>query len=135
MHNTARVAAVSGATLMFALSLFQAGLAAGLPWGKLAWGGGHEVLPNGLRAASALAVVVWAGAALVVLRQGGSAVWTPMPTGWIRTAVWILAGYTTLGILLNAISRSTLERAVMTPLCLALATTCALTALWGTTAT
>ena len=132
MQVAARLAAVSGAALMFALALFQLGLAAGRPWGKLAWGGQHEVLPVGFRIASAVAVVIWAGAALVVLRQGGFSLWSPLPIAWIRTTVWILAGYSTLGIALNAISRSAIERTVMTPVCVALAVTCAITALWGT---
>jgi hypothetical protein len=37
----------------FAFAVFQAALATGAPYGRIAWGGSSDVLPAGLRAASA----------------------------------------------------------------------------------
>jgi hypothetical protein len=34
------------------LGVFQLALACGAPWGRLAWGGGHERLPAGYRMAA-----------------------------------------------------------------------------------
>jgi hypothetical protein len=44
-------------------------------------------------------------------------------------AIWVLAVYSTLGILANAISRSKAERNVMTPVALLLAIACYVVAL------
>jgi hypothetical protein len=40
------------------LTLFQLGLAAGLPYGHMAWGGTHRVLPGQLRVASLFSAVL-----------------------------------------------------------------------------
>jgi hypothetical protein len=82
--------------------------------------------------ASAAAAVVFAGAALAVRRQGGHRHWAPLPDRWLRPAVWGLAAYTAFGSILNLLSRSPVERAVMTPVALSLAVLCGLTAAWGT---
>ena len=85
-----RWAAPVAAAMMFGLALFEAALAAGQPWGAVAWGGGDTgVLGTGLRVATAAAAIFWAGAALVVLRGGGHRVAHPRhrPTGpWVRWA-------------------------------------------------
>jgi hypothetical protein len=72
------------------------------------------------------------GAAMVVRRQGGHRNWAPLPDRWLRPAVWGLAAYTAFGTILNALSRSPVERTVMTPVALSLAVLCGLTAAWGT---
>jgi len=99
--NTARAASAVAAAVMAALALFEAGLVAGLPWGAAAWGGGQAVLSPGMRLASA-------GAAL-----------------------WVFAAYAALMVVANAASASGTERALMTPISVVLAVTCALTARWG----
>lgn len=126
-HGSARAAAV----LFGALAAFEVALAAGLPWGRAAWGGGQAELDPRMRAASGAAAVVLTGGALVVLRHGGHRVWSPLPQRWLHAAVWGLTAYCAAGTLMNAISRSPVERAVMTPTALALSVLCATVARRG----
>ncbi|WP_018681813.1 hypothetical protein [Actinokineospora enzanensis] len=118
--TTTRVAAAA-AGLFGVLGLFQAALALGVPWGRAAWGGSAAELPTGLRIASGVAVLLFALAVVTVLRAGGHPVWTPLSDTWARRVVWFFAVYCVLGTVANAISRSAVERAVWTPVCLVLA--------------
>ena len=129
--NTARAASAVAAAVMAALALFEAGLVAGLPWGAAAWGGGQAVLSPGMRLASAGAALIWTAGLLVVLRKGGYRVWSPLPGRWTGAAVWVFAAYAALMVVANAASASGTERALMTPISVVLAVTCALTARWG----
>ena len=129
--DIARGTSTAAGVLLAGLAGFEALLAAGLPWGQAAWGGGQAELNPGLRVASAAAAVVFVGAALVVRRQGGHRNWAPLPDRWLRPAVWGLAAYTAFGTILNALSRSPVERTLMTPVALSLAVLCGLTAAWG----
>jgi hypothetical protein len=129
----ARGSSTAAAVLLTGLAGFEALLAAGVPWGRAAWGGGSAELNPGLRVGSAAVAVVFLGAALVVRRVGGHRNWAPLPDRWSRPAVWGLAAYTGLGTILNMLSRSPVERAVMTPVALSLAVLCGLTAAWGST--
>lgn len=92
------------------VAAFEAGLAAGAPWGAAAWGGGHPgVLPRKLRLASGAAVAVLAGLAAVA---GGRLV-----RGRGRPRVLLgAAAYASLGIVANAASPSGVERAIWTPM-------------------
>lgn len=120
-----RTAAAAAAALFAALAAFELALAAGAPWGKAAFGGGQAELTGALRVTSGAYVVLFAGFALVILRRGGHRMWVPVPLRWLPAAGWVLTGYAALGTLLNAISRSPVERAVMTPTSLTLAALCA----------
>jgi len=131
--DAARAASAVAAAVMAALALFEIGLAAGLPWGAAAWGGGQSVLSPGLRLASVGAAVIWVVGLLAVLRRGGFQVWSPLPDRWTGAAAWVFAAYAAFMILANAGSSSGAERAVMTPASVVLAVTCALTAWWGGT--
>ena len=111
-----KISARAAAALMLGVSLFELALLAGVPWGHAAFGGAEAVLSPPLRIAAAVSVVVWAAAALIVLRRAGHRVWAPLPTKALHVAVWVLAGYTALGILVNAISPSPIERAIWVPL-------------------
>jgi len=127
----ARNCATAAGILLAGLAGFEALLAAGVPWGRAAWGGGQAELSAGLRVTSVAAAAFFLSAALVVRRQGGHRNWAPLPDRWLRPAVWGLAGYTAFGTTLNLVSRSPLERTVMTPVALSLAVLCGLTAAWG----
>ena len=110
------VAAVVVAVLSLALVTFQIALAVGAPWGAAAYGGQHRgVLPGRLRVASAIAVPVWAGVALVLLSRAGIPVWAPLPEAWLVVATWVVAGVLVVSVLLNTVTRSRVERAVALP--------------------
>ncbi|MCU0301094.1 MAG: hypothetical protein MUF35_05745 [Candidatus Nanopelagicales bacterium] len=95
--------------LLLGVGGFQAALAAGAPWGRAAFGGGHPgTLPRRLRATSAVVAPLYlATAALVVTDR------LPQPTQ--RRVYGGLAGLFTVGTVLNGLSRSPAERAIWTP--------------------
>jgi hypothetical protein len=110
------------------LGVFQLALAAGAPWGRLAWGGGHERLPTGYRIGSLVSILVYAVFAAIVLERAGLLAVLPSPE-IARAGAWIIAGYMALGIVMNAISRSLPERLVMTPVAVVLSGSATLVAL------
>ena len=119
--------ALLGCALLGALAVFQALLVAGQPLGRFAWGGQHDVLPTGLRVGSAVSIALYAGFAVLMLSAADAL--EVLPTGFVEVAIWVLTGYFTLGIAMNAISRSRPERLVMTPVVLVLAVVCLVLAL------
>jgi hypothetical protein len=138
VNGALRVAAITAGTAQFAaataavgfvlVASFQAALALGAPWGRAAWGGAHERLPNRLRVASSFAVVLWLVAALVVLTRAGYD-WSPFPFSFARWGTWVLFGMLVLGTLMNLVSRSRLERLIQTPIAAVLSILCLLVAL------
>jgi len=119
-----RPAAVAAAILFGGLSAFEVALAAGVPWGEAAFGGASAVLEPSLRVTAGIAAVIWAAAALIVLRRAGHPVWAPLPRRALPVAVWVLAGYTALGVLTNAISTSPIERLIWVPATIAMSALC-----------
>ena len=97
--------------MLVGISGFQIALAAGAPWGTVAWGGQRSgVLPTGLRTASGIAAIVLLVVASVLAgRLVG-------PIGRRRVLLGV-AIYFTLGIIANAASRSRLEAAIWAPIC------------------
>ncbi|MFK3778060.1 hypothetical protein [Agrobacterium sp. NPDC089420] len=105
--------AVSLATMILLfLAALQIALAAGAPFGRLAWGGEHRVLPLKQRIASVAAIAIYAFVASFPLQKAGIA--TIWPASWIEPGIWIIACYFAVSIGLNLISRSQPERLVMT---------------------
>jgi hypothetical protein len=105
------------------IAAFQAALALGAPWGRAAWGGAHERLPARLRGASAVAVVIWLLAALIVLQRAGSPV-VPLPLPVAQWGAWILVGLLPIGAIMNFASSSPWERFGWGPLAAILAVLC-----------
>jgi hypothetical protein len=116
-----RIAAVSAATLFGILAAFQLAIALGAPWGRAAYGGYTETPGIELRVSSVVATVIWASAALIVLKRTAHKVWAPLPKRALPVAVWVLGGLTALGTLPNLISQSPLERNIWTPVSIVLA--------------
>jgi hypothetical protein len=114
-------AAVLSSVILGLLAVFQLGLALGAPWGRFAWGGQHDGrLPGSLRVGSAVSIGIYALFAAILLDRAG--VMHAIPSLSVaRVGSWVLVGYFTLGVVMNGISRSKGERAVMTPTSLALA--------------
>ena len=113
-----------------AIATFQIAIAAGAPLGRAAWGGTQARLPPRLRAASAVAVVVWILAALVALARARFDA-SPIPFTVSRWAIWVLVVLLPIGALMNAASRSPWERFLWAPVALVLALLCLALALEG----
>ncbi|TDP94604.1 hypothetical protein EDF62_1024 [Leucobacter luti] len=112
--------AILCSAVLAALAVFQIALACGAPLGAYAWGGQHGgVLPVRLRIGSAVSVVLYAILAGIMLSRAG--IVTLLPDAVARPAAWTVFGYFVLGAIMNLISRSPKERAVMTPLSVVLA--------------
>lgn len=111
--------AIAATVILAGLAVFQATLAFGAPIGQFAWGGAHRVLPQRLRVSSGVSIVLYGFFAAIILSRVGLIDFGD--PGLIGAATWILCGYFTLGILMNGISRSKPERAVMTPVAAILA--------------
>ena len=118
----ATAAAVVVCVVLAALAVLQIAAAAGRPVGRFVWGGQHEVLPTHLRIGSAVSVLLYLAMALIVLDRAGLI--DVVGDDVARVGTWVLTGYFALGVVLNGLSRSRSERAVMTPTCLLLAVSC-----------
>ena len=105
--------------ILAALAIFQFALVLGAPWGRLAWGGQHRVLPARLRIGSAVAIVIYALIVVIALDRLGAI--DVFPELFATIAMWVVFGYFVLGILANAASRSKPERYVMVPVTIVLA--------------
>lgn len=115
IHYAVRMPFALALTVILALlAVFQVALAAGVPWGYLAWGGQHRVLPPKLRVGSIISVVIYALIAFIVWERIGAS--SVLPDAVSHIAMWVVFAYFALGILMNAISRSKPERYTMTPL-------------------
>lgn len=108
------------------LVVFQLLLAAGLPLGRLAWGGRHVRLPARLRVGSGLSAVVLAAGAVAAAEWVGWVRVTERP-GILEVFLTVLALLFGLSTLANFASSSRPERWTGGPLALLL--TCALVAL------
>ncbi|MEJ1114369.1 hypothetical protein WBN73_10490 [Paenarthrobacter sp. CCNWLY172] len=112
--------AILACIILGCLAVFQVALVAGAPIGRFAWGGQHDVLPRKLRIGSIVSILLYALFGYTALAQAGL---VPVLVNQSFTGVfmWVLTGYFTLGVVMNAISRSKPERFVMTPVALVLA--------------
>ena len=108
MGTTSRAERATAAALV-AVGTFQIALAAGAPWGRAAYGGTSPGrLPDHLRTISGLAALGYGTGAALVLRGSGS----PQARTRAFTTLSVFMG---VGALVNAASRSPVERAIWTP--------------------
>lgn len=75
--------------------------------GHYAWGGAWRILPPPMRVASVVAAVVYIFTGAIILDAARVADLVSFDS---RVAVWVLAGLFGIGVVMNAISRSTKER-------------------------
>lgn len=120
--------AVAACVVLGFLAVFQVALAAGAPLGQFAWGGQSRVLSTRLRIGSVISVIIYAFIAVVLLERA-SLIRLLGNAGFVQVATWVIFAYFVLGILMNAISRSKLERYTMTPVTIVLAVLSLLVAL------
>ncbi|TFC81485.1 hypothetical protein E3T24_15115 [Cryobacterium sp. TmT2-59] len=106
--------AIAFVSMLTALATFQLLLAAGLPFGRFAWGGQHPVLPPRLRVGSVLAVVTYAIFAFIALERVDITNVVTDPLVAVIT-MWVIAGYLMLSVLPNLASKSAKEKRVMVP--------------------
>lgn len=126
-HRVVRSAAAVAAVGFAGIALFQLSLAAGAPLGHAAWGGAHAHLSPAERVASAVAVCVWAGAALVVLGRAGFGPGAGHAT-LFRRGTWTLAGISVIAALMNFASTSSAENIIFGPTAVILAILCTIVA-------
>jgi hypothetical protein len=116
---SARLAAMAFAGLIAVVALFQLALALGAPWGSLAMGGAFPgTFPPAMRVAALVQIAVLGGVALVVLARAGLVL-----PAWRRTSrwlVWVVVGLLGLGVVLNLITPSGLERLIWAPVAVAM---------------
>ncbi|WP_353828125.1 hypothetical protein [Agromyces sp. SYSU T0242] len=106
-------AAIALTVILALLAVFQLALALGAPFGRFAWGGAHRVLPARLRVGSLLSIVIYAVIAVLALDRVDLI--DVVPDSVSAVGMWVVFGYFVIGIVMNAISRSTPERYTMTP--------------------
>jgi hypothetical protein len=115
-----RTAALIAAAGLLAIAAFQFALAAGAPLGRAAWGGASDRLPTRLRVSSAVAVVIWVLATLVILARADYLT-LPGPREVVTWGAWAVVGLLILGAFVNVASRSRWERFGWGPLAAILA--------------
>lgn len=116
--------------LLFLLIIFQLLLAIGLPFGRFAYGGKHEKLPNNLRIMSLIAVGIFIFGIIIALER--AAIITIFNNELLTViVVWIFAVYSTLNTLMNAVSKSKWEKRIMTPISFVIAGCCYILAIIG----
>ena len=126
-------AAIVATVLFVAIATFQLALALGAPLGGHVLGGRYpDRLPDRLRAFSAIAAVILAGAGLVVLGRAGLIGLPPAAGAFLAPACLVIAAFLGLNTLANLRSNSRLERTVFAAATAALAVLSAYVALTGT---
>ncbi|MCA2230505.1 hypothetical protein [Nonomuraea aurantiaca] len=133
MNELLPVLVVIFVIVLVLLSVLQLALVCGAPWGSLAWGGQHRVLPGPLRAGSGIAVVLYVAFAVVILDRAGWIDVVADPVAGVGT--WAVFGFAALSVIGNAVSRSKPERYVGTSAAFVLAAASLVVALSGASTT
>ncbi len=112
--TTAVFAAVVFTVASAGVILFQIGLALGAPWGAYAMGGANPGrFPPALRVAAAVQAIVIALLAVVVLSDADLVLPAVADEfGWL---IWLAVGFSAVSVVLNAITRSPVERRLWLP--------------------
>lgn len=120
-HRPASRPGKTAAALLLVVAGFQASLASGAPWGAAAYGGVNPgVLPDSLRASSAVSAVIY----LVLAAVAGTS-WVPV--GIRRRVMYGTCFLMVVGAVLNIASPSFIERIIWVPVTILLVIT-----LWRT---
>lgn len=117
MSTITSISAVIVILIFLGLSVFQFLLALGKPYGKAAYGGKYEVLPNNMRILSGVAILIFMIASLFVAVRVEFLSNFPFPD-IANLGVWVFAIYLSLNAVANFLSKSKLEKQIMTPLSL-----------------
>ena len=107
--------ALAVAALFTGVGVLQVALAAGVPIGRIAWGGRHSgVLPRRLRLASAASILIAVAGVVAALAAGGWLEWPEAETA--RVVLFGLAALFALSLAGNLASSSPAERRLGVPL-------------------
>jgi hypothetical protein len=87
--------------------------------GRFAWGGAQARLPVALRIGSVVSLLIYGACAAIILDRAGLVDVVGDDVSGI--GAWVVAAFFSLGVVMNAISRSKPERFTMTPVALVLA--------------
>jgi hypothetical protein len=108
------IAARLFATFTVVAILFEIALAAGVPWGEIAWGGNYPgTLPTELRVASMVQAFILLAMLFVVVIRAGIIFPALLPIS--KRLVWVVVAYCALGVIVNAITPSFWERIIWVP--------------------
>ncbi|MFC1917040.1 hypothetical protein ACFLXH_00100 [Chloroflexota bacterium] len=118
-----QIAALVAVIGFFGLMCFQILLALGFPFGKAAWGGKYKKLPPGFRIASLFTAGIFVFTSILVLEKANilSVLYSPKV---VTFGIWIFTAFLGLNTISNFISRSKLEKRIMTPVSLTLGLLC-----------
>ena len=119
----AQIAALVAAIGFFGMMCFQILLALGFPFGQAAWGGKYKKLPPSFRIASLFSAGIFVFASIIVLEKAEVFSVFNSPTV-VTYGVWIITAFLGLNTISNFISRSKLEKRIMTPIALTLGLLC-----------
>lgn len=109
---SSRLAAIVFAALTALVVAFQLALAMGAPWGAAAMGGAFPgVYPPAMRAVVQAAILALV-AAIVLSRAGVALATWRGPSRWL---VWVVVALLAVGVVLNLITPSGIERLVWVP--------------------
>ena len=117
-------------TILGCLCVMQILLITRVPIGHYAWGGKERVMPPRMRIAAVVAIALYVAFAALLSSRAGVLPGGDTPA--VVIATWILFAYAAFSIIANLASRSRQERAVQTPVSVALTLGILLVAL-GTT--
>lgn len=107
-------AAVTFSALASMTFCFQVALLLGAPWGSLTLGGRYPGrLPGRMRGIAGLSALLLVLFVLIVLTRAGIAL--PTCEAEARVGIWLVVGYSVLGLFLNATSKSRWERILWIP--------------------
>lgn len=111
-----RIAAWVAAVLLGVVVVFQLALTFGAPWGSLTQGGANPgVLPVEARAVALVSAVVLVAFAVVLLARTGQGPLAGAPRRLVAVLAWAATVYLGVGLLLNLVTPSAVERAVWAP--------------------
>ena len=114
-----RISALVFSGLIAIVCALQLALALGAPWGRFAMGGAFPgVFPPAMRLAALLQIGVLALIALQVLARA-----EVLLPGWraaSRRLIWVIVPFLGVGVVLNLITPSAMERLIWAPVALAL---------------
>ncbi|MDQ0170627.1 hypothetical protein [Paenibacillus tundrae] len=105
--------------LIAVVILFQAALAAGVPWGEYAMGGKFPgQYPLFMRFICLFQIAILALIGIIVLSKSGLLL--PAWSAFANTAIWFIVAYLVLGTIMNFMTPSVWERRIWAPVSLLL---------------